>query len=201
MPIDPVGALGATRETLNRHGRKMDEIVTFLNEDVDVAGAEAAQAAAEAAQAAAETAETAAELAETNAETAEAAAEAALAAFVLTARSKEFDLDNGAGVTLDDVIIKNTLGIEILAARIVYTDATSGTVAAGKAQIGTSVDGEQIVAETAYQNAKAVGTETALVIVEGTVAAGTPVIVRHTGVAATAAGKAYIEIEYQIVTP
>ena len=112
------------------------------------------------------------------------------------ARSKEFDIDNGAGTTLDDCILRHSKAVKIYSARIVYTDATAGTIAAGTVAIGTSVGGEEIVAATAYTNAKAVGTKTALTLVEDDVDADTPIIVRHTGVAATAAGKAYVEIEY-----
>lgn len=116
---------------------------------------------------------------------------------VAQAKSMRFDLDNGAGTTVDDVLIRPDVAITITAARAVYTDATSGTVAAGNFKIGTTVGGAEIVAATAYENAKAVGTKTDGTIVAGSVAAGTPVLVRHTGVAATQAGQAYIEIEYR----
>jgi hypothetical protein len=113
------------------------------------------------------------------------------------ARSMRFDLDNGAGVTVDDVILRPGVAVTITAARIVYTDATTGTVAAGNARIGTTVGGSEIVASTAYENAKTIGTVTAMTIVAGAVAANAPVFVRHTGVAVTQAGQAYVEIEYQ----
>lgn len=112
-------------------------------------------------------------------------------------RSVWFNLDNGAGTTIDDVILRAAVAIVILAARIVYVDATSGTVAAGNARIGTTVGGSEIVAATAYENAKAVGAVTDMTIVAGAVPAGTPVCVRHTGVAATQAGQAVVEIEYR----
>lgn len=112
------------------------------------------------------------------------------------AKSMRFDIDNGAGTTIDDVILRPAVAITVTAARIVYTDATTGTVAAGNAKIGTTVGGAEIVAATAYENTKAVGTVTSMTIVAGAVAANTPVIVRHTGIAATAAGQAYVEIEY-----
>lgn len=111
-------------------------------------------------------------------------------------KTTEFDLDNGAGTTIDQVVTRPTSAITITAARIIYSDATSGTVAAGSAKIGTTVGGAEIVAATSYENAKAVGTTTAMSIVSGAVAAGTPVIVRHTGVAATQAGKSVVEMEY-----
>ena len=112
------------------------------------------------------------------------------------ARSVWFNLDNGAGTTIDDVLLNLPYAITILAARIMYVDATTGTVAGGNAKIGTTVGGAEIVAATAYENTKAVGTTTAMTIVSGAVAANTPVIVRHTGVAVTQAGQAVVEIEY-----
>ena len=120
----------------------------------------------------------------------------AIAKVRLQARSESFDIDNGAGATVDRVLIRPTGAITITAARIIYDDATTGVVAAGTAQIGTTVGGAEIVAATNYENAKAVGTTTAMTIVSGAVAAGTPVIVRHTGIAAVAAGRAVVEIEY-----
>ncbi len=119
----------------------------------------------------------------------------------LIARSQPFNLDNGAGTTIDDVILRHTQAISIRTARIVYSDATSGTVAAGTAGIGTTVAGVELVAATNYENAKAVGTTTAMVLkaAAANVAAGTPIIVRHTGVAVTQAGFGYVEIEYKVL--
>ena len=114
------------------------------------------------------------------------------------ARSQNFDIDNGAGTTKDDCILRHSKSIFIYSARIVYTGATTGTIAAGTAQIGTTVGGEEIVAAAVYENSKAVGFKTALTLVISEVAADTPILVRHTGVAATAAGEAYIEIEYAV---
>lgn len=118
-----------------------------------------------------------------------------------TARSVWFNLDNGAGTTIDDVILRHSQAISIKAARVVYVDATTGTVAAGTVGIGTTVAGVELVAATAYENTKAVGTATALTLTAAAarVAAGTPIIVRHTGVAATAAGQAVVEIEYEVL--
>jgi hypothetical protein len=96
------------------------------------------------------------------------------------------------------VILVPSTAITITAARIVYSDATSGTVAAGSVKVGTTVGGAEIVAATNYENSKAVGATTALTIVAGAVAAGTAVIVRHTGVAATQAGEACVEITYTV---
>lgn len=116
------------------------------------------------------------------------------------ARSKAFNLDNGAGTTIDDCILRHSQRVLPLAARIVYTDATTGTVAGGNAKIGTTVGGAEIVAATAYENTKAVGTTTAMAFASAAVlAAGQPVMVRHTGVAVTQAGESYVELEYLVL--
>lgn len=114
------------------------------------------------------------------------------------ARSVWFNIDNGSGVTIDDVILYVSQPIKITAARIVYVDATTGTVAAGTAQIGTTVGGVELVAATAYENTKTVGSVTAMTLTAAAarVAANTMVIVRHTGIASTAAGQAVVEIEF-----
>lgn len=117
------------------------------------------------------------------------------------ARSVWFNLDNGAGTTIDDVILYCAQPVSIKAARIVYVDATTGTVAAGTAQIGTTVAGAEIVAATNYENTKAVGVVTAMTLTAAAarVAANTPIIVRHTGVAVTQAGQSVIEIEFVVL--
>lgn len=112
-------------------------------------------------------------------------------------RTVWFNLDNGAGATVDDVVLRAAVPIVITGARILYVDATAGTVAGGNVRVGTTVGGAQIVAATAYVNASTVGSETPMTIVDGNVPANTPVIVRHTGVAAGPAGQAVVEIEYR----
>jgi len=117
---------------------------------------------------------------------------------VLTVKTVQFNLDNGSGTTIDAELIRHPRAIVITACRIVYDDATTGTVAGGTMQIGTTVGGTDVVAATNYENAKAVGTTTAMVVAAGKIAAGTPVLVRHTGVAATNAGMAYAECDYVV---
>jgi len=116
------------------------------------------------------------------------------------AKSVWFNLDNGSGTTIDDVLLYSSQAIKIVAARIVYVDATAGTVAAGNAKIGTTVGGAEIVAATAYTNSATVGSVTAMTLVTNLVPANTMVSVRHTGVASTAAGQAYVEIEYEVLS-
>lgn len=118
------------------------------------------------------------------------------------AKSVWFNLDNGNGTTIDDILLYLSQPISIKAARIVYVDATAGTVAAGNAKIGTTVGGNEIVAATAYGDGATVGSVTAMTVkaAGNYVAANTMISVRHTGVAATAAGQAYVEIEYEVLS-
>ena len=115
-----------------------------------------------------------------------------------TVKSQIFDIDNGAGATIDETILCPAQAITLRAARIVYDDATTGTVAAATAQIGVAVAGATVVAATALENTKAVGTTTAMTLLISAVAAGTPLIVRHTGIASTAAGRYHVELDYTI---
>jgi hypothetical protein len=112
-----------------------------------------------------------------------------------------FNIDNGAGVTIDDVVLYCSQPISIKAARVVYSGATTGTVAAATVGIGTAVAGVELVAATALENTKAVGTVTALTLkaAAASVAANTPIIVRHTGIAVTAAGEYRVIIEFVLL--
>lgn len=114
------------------------------------------------------------------------------------AKSVWFNLDNGNGTTVDDILLYSPVAITLLDARIVYVDATTGTVAAGTASIGTTVGGVDVVAATAYENTKTVGTTTSMTIAQPKIAANTMLSVRHTGVAATQAGQAYVQVVYSI---
>lgn len=117
----------------------------------------------------------------------------------LIARSRLFDIDNGAAATLDDVILRHSQPIRLKAARVVYSDATTGTVAAATAQLGIAAAGATVVAATALENTKAVGTVTVLTLLITDLAANTPLIARHTGIASTAAGMYYLEVEYVVL--
>jgi hypothetical protein len=112
------------------------------------------------------------------------------------AKSQVFDLDNGAGTIIDDVIMRLSRAVTLTAARVVYVDAQTGTVAAGTVQLGTTQGGDELVSAKNYENGKAVGAVTNLTLASAAVAANQAIHVRHVGVAATQAGKAFVEIEY-----
>lgn len=113
--------------------------------------------------------------------------------------SQEFNIDNGAGTTVDELLYYATQKITIVSATVVYTEATdSAGAASGNVKIGTAAAGTQIVAATALGVAKAVSSITELTLVAPNVPAGGVVWVRHTGVAATDAGKYRVMIDYYV---
>lgn len=112
-------------------------------------------------------------------------------------KTQFFNLDNGAGTTVDEpVVIAPTRNpIRIIKVYALYGEATQ-TVASGTYQLGTTVGGSDLVAATAYENTKAVGTITEATVTLAVVAPATVINVRHTGVAATQTGTATICVEY-----
>lgn len=115
--------------------------------------------------------------------------------------SKEFNIDNGSGTTDDDIILIPDRAITISSAYVYYTEATDTTGAASASvALGTAVGGTQLVAATNLQVSKAVGGKTALTLASGAgaVAANGMVAVRHTGIAATEAGKYKVIISYTV---
>jgi len=114
------------------------------------------------------------------------------------ARSQPFDMDGIGAATWDEIIFHPSVACTILRARIVHDVETSGIVAAGSVRLGTTLGGVDTVAATNFVNTQAVGTTTALVVAAGAVAAGTPIFLRTTGVAAVLAGWCHVEIEYTV---
>jgi hypothetical protein len=110
-----------------------------------------------------------------------------------------FNADNGAGVTVDDAILRCQKPIKLLAVYALYTTETSGTIAAATIQLGVAVAGATIVAATALENTKGIGTVTSLTLLITDIAANTPLIARHTGVATTAAGEYRLVLEYEVL--
>ena len=106
------------------------------------------------------------------------------------------NIDNGAGTTYDRAVHYFTKAGRIISARIVYDVETAGTVAGANAKLGVTVGGAEVVAATAYTNSATVGSITAMTLVDPVIDAGETLHWRHTGIAATAAGEAHLEIEY-----
>jgi len=110
-------------------------------------------------------------------------------------RTQFFNIDNGAGTTVDEVMFKaSAKGARLVRVYCIYNEATQ-TVAGGNYRLGSAVGGAQYVAATAYENSKAIGDATTGVIVADAVAANGTVFCRHTGVAVTQTGTASIVVE------
>jgi len=112
-------------------------------------------------------------------------------------RSKTYNIDNGSGTTDDDIIFSDLdKDAWVCHVRAVYVEATDTAGAASATfQLGTAAAGATIVAATALEVSKAVGSATeATVLAAARVAAGGALFARHTGIAATEAGQYYLQI-------
>jgi hypothetical protein len=109
-----------------------------------------------------------------------------------------FDIDSGAA-DFDQVLLVPAASIEITSAKVVYTHAPTGTLTGCMVRVGTTLDGQEIVDDVALTSGAVKGATQTLAIKEGTVAAGATVFVRWYGIAATVAGKAFVQIEYNII--
>jgi hypothetical protein len=113
--------------------------------------------------------------------------------------SKEFNIDNGAGTTDDDLLVYFPDEVTLHSANVVYTEASdSGDASSANVKLGTAAAGAQIVAATNLENAKAVSSTTSLTLAMTRLVAGTAVWVRHTGVATTQVGKYKVALEYEV---
>ncbi len=115
--------------------------------------------------------------------------------------SQEFNIDAGAGVNVDDLMLHTTVPITPIAAQVTYTEQTdSGDASGATIQLGTTKGGSNIVAATNLENAKAVGSKTALTLGSGVddVPANGNVWARLTGIAATQVGKFKVVLEYVV---
>ena len=111
-------------------------------------------------------------------------------------RSVTFNVDNGSGTTIDDVLFADLdFDAYVVHVRAVYLEATD-TAGADSANfaLGTSAGGTGVVAATAIEVLQSVGDVTEATVVAGLVAAGGSLFVRHTGIASTEAGQYYVQV-------
>ena len=113
-----------------------------------------------------------------------------------TVRSQFFNLDNGSGTTVDEPLFRTgAQGGRLVRVYALYGETTQ-TVAGGNFKLGVAAGGATLVAATAYEDSKAVGTSTSATILVDRIPANTTVFVRHTGVAVTQTGTASIVVEW-----
>lgn len=116
---------------------------------------------------------------------------------VNTVHSVTFNIDNGAGTTIDDVLLNVPYDAYITDVRAVYTEATDTTGAASaNFKLGIAAGGATLVAATALTAAKAIGGTTVATIAIDYLPANTTLWVRHTGVASTEVGQYYVQVSY-----
>lgn len=106
----------------------------------------------------------------------------------------EFNIDNGAGTTADDASIGPfPFDCVLTLARAVYTVATdTAGVATANFKTGIAAGGATLVAATALEVSKAIGSYTDGTPLAVVIPANTTIWTRHTGVAATEAGNYYV---------
>jgi hypothetical protein len=113
-------------------------------------------------------------------------------------RSKTFNIDNGSGTTDDDVLFADfDVDAYVMHVRAVYIEATdTAGAASANFKLGTAAGGAQVVAATALEVSKAVGSATVASLVDGgqKVPAGSSLFARHTGIASTEAGQYYLQV-------
>lgn len=107
-----------------------------------------------------------------------------------------YNIDNGAGTTVDEVLSGGfpfeTIMVDV---RAVYTEATDTTGAASaNFKLGVAAGGATLVAATALEAAKAVGSYTLATPLAVPIPANTPIFNRHTGVASTEVGQYYVQV-------
>lgn len=110
-----------------------------------------------------------------------------------------FNIDNGAGATIDDVFYcANDTIIDSIYP--VYTEATDTTgVASANWRVGVAAAGATVVASTALEVSKAVGAAgTAGTLLLTSFPAGTTLFFRHTGIASTEGGQYKLRMEYHV---
>lgn len=117
-----------------------------------------------------------------------------------TLKTQTFNIDNGAGTTIDDELCNLPYAIDLVDVRAVYTEATDTAGAANaNFSVGITAGGATYVAATALAAAKAIGATTSGTILIQRVAANTTLFVRHTGIASTEVGQYYVQVVYRPV--
>lgn len=114
--------------------------------------------------------------------------------------STEFNIDVGSGTTTDEPLLNLPFAIDLVDVRAIYTVATdTAGAASANFKLGITAGGNTLVAATALEVAKAIGSYTVATIAIPRVAANTTVFIRHTGIAATDAGNYRVQVTYRPV--
>lgn len=106
-----------------------------------------------------------------------------------------FNIDNGAGTTLDYQLCNLPFECYLVDVRAVYSEATdTAGAASANFAVGVTAGGATMVAATPLAAAKAIGDTTVATITLDVLPANTTLWVRHTGVAATEVGQYFVQV-------
>jgi hypothetical protein len=104
-----------------------------------------------------------------------------------------FNIDNGAGTTVDVQLCNFPFDAWVTDVRAVYSEATdTAGAASANFKLGVSAGDASIVAATALTAAKAIGGTTVATVLGVMLPANTTLWVRHTGVASTEVGEYFV---------
>lgn len=106
-----------------------------------------------------------------------------------------FNVDNGAGTTVDYQLGNFPFDCYIQDVRAIYSEATdTAGAASANFKLGVAAGGATLVAATALEAAKAIGATTVATIASDYLPANTTLWVRHTGVATTEVGQYFVQV-------
>lgn len=106
-----------------------------------------------------------------------------------------FNVDNGAGATADYQLCNLPFDAYIQDVRAIYSEATdTAGAASANFKLGVAAGGATLVAATALEVSKAIGSTTVATILSDVLPANTTLWVRHTGVATTEVGQYYVQV-------
>ena len=106
-----------------------------------------------------------------------------------------YNVDNGAGTTLDYQLGNFPFDCYLVDVRAVYSQATdTAGAASANFKLGVAAGGATLVAATALEAAKAIGATTTATVLVDYLPANTTLWVRHTGVATTEVGEYFVHV-------
>ena len=106
-----------------------------------------------------------------------------------------FNVDNGAGTTVDYQLANLPFDCYLVDVRAIYSEATdTAGAASANFKLGVAAGGATLVAATALEAAKAIGATTTATVVSDYLPANTTLWVRHTGVASTEVGQYFVQV-------
>ena len=106
---------------------------------------------------------------------------------------------NISDAAVEYVVFHAVAALTITEIGLLWTEATTASLpTTGKVAVGTTADGQQVVADTSYAQSQAVGDYQALTPASGAMAAGTSLFFQHAVQSSSAAGEARLVVKYDL---